>query len=85
MTKESTNYAEIIKKSRETLSDKIDRLYAIDSIIRDFEWNYVKDCEYDSDGNVIRDENGAIIYNKTDCFKNQLIDEVIEYLIKKYS
>ena len=67
------------------LSGKIDKLYALETIFREFE-SYIYDYNYkhDEDGNLLKDENDDYIKEKADTPKNHLLDEVVEYLNKKY-
>lgn len=65
-------------------SEKIDKLYALETIFREFE-SYVYDYNYkhDDDGNLLKDENDYI-KEKADTPKNHLLDEVVEFLNKRY-
>lgn len=67
------------------LSEKIDKLYALESLFRDLE-SYVYDYNYkhDEDGNLLKDENDDYIKEKADTPKNKLLDEVTDFLNKKY-
>lgn len=67
------------------LSEKIDKLYALESLFEDFE-NYVRDHNYkhDEDGNLLKGENDDYIMENADTPKNKLLDEVIDFLNKKY-
>lgn len=67
------------------LSDKIDALYALESLFSDLN-NYVydKSYTYNEDGSTVKDEDGNYITEIRDTPKNKLVTEVIEYLTKKY-
>lgn len=66
-------------------SEKIDKLYALETVFKEFN-NYVYDYDYkhDEDGNLLKDENDEYIKEKADTPKNKILDEVVEYLNKKY-
>lgn len=66
-------------------SEKIDKLYALETLLKEFN-NYVYDYNYkhDDEGNLLKDENDEYIKEKADTPKNKLLDEVVDFLNKKY-
>lgn len=82
------NYKEVISKKTNDLSEKIDLLYSMESLIENLtNYCYEKTPVCDENGDYVRDEeNNWIVYeNKKESKVNDLVDELIEYLLKKYS
>ena len=80
-----TDVTDRIEKSREHLSEKLDIMYQAETVIKRIQ-DYVYDTviQEDSEGNYMKDENGYYIYNIADSERNKIVDEVVEYLLKKY-
>ncbi|MBO7691078.1 MAG: hypothetical protein J6T10_00410 [Methanobrevibacter sp.] len=80
----TTNNEKISARITE-LSDKIDRLYALESVMNDLD-NYVydKSFSYNEDGSACKDEDGKYVMKISDTPKNKIVSEIIEYLTKKY-
>ena len=74
-----------LQEKQSALSEKIDTLYDVESLIEKMQsYLYRENVIYNENGDYMRDENDNIMYEKTDCRFNTLIDEVIDYLMKKY-
>lgn len=74
-----------LQEKQTALSEKIDALYDVQNLIEQMQsYLYRESVLYNEDGDYRRDEDGNIMYEKTDCRYNNLIDEAIDYLMKKY-
>ena len=85
MPKDANYYSAKLQTTRESLAEKIDNLYEVESVIDLLKYQYRTSCKYDENGDAIRDEENNVIWERTDCVYNTMIDEAIEFLVKKYA
>lgn len=81
----NTETLEKIGKACGNLSEKIDILYTLESVIQNMDWLYHTDTVYDEEGNCLKDENDNYVYQKSDDNFNKILDDMIQYAVKKYS
>lgn len=78
------------KKLYEVANEKLETLNAVKDVLYSIECQYQFDYEYESDEegnrtwNVKKDENGEPIKHLTECKYNSILDEVCQFLAKKY-